>query len=676
MNKRTVDQEVEIINEEELPDVVSENNSLITDEKELQEVVSYLCSEYTKAKAAMDKKYKRVRKWRAKLEAVHSDQVKNTPFKNASHISVPTAPIVTQGLYAKIKGMFDARDPFWTAKALQTANQQDVTDFKTVTRYLDILAKSPYDLNLESVKRDIHLETCHIGTCFVRVPWTTTYWNIKKEEGIGGNTPVSSSGDIFLHDGPEIVPFPVEKITYPQGVPKIEKLPWIAMDFTLTEQELLERETRGIYDNVDVVRKHKRESLDESEEENQKNEDLEFSETTGVFDIVEFYYRYDYDHDGIPEDLLLHIHVDSETCLKQQLNDFGLRDIVVTRHMHRSFALTGRGSGQMTESLVEEIDGIHNMRNDNMKVANMRMIAVSPGTHIGAKEQVYPGKVFVVDKPREDINPIQLGEIYPSSLQAEEQSTQYCYQAIGMSPTQMGFESQVLKSRDTASGQQIRMQAGDSILTSIAEGLVESWSKVGMLVFMQLVRHKDSVLSRERVARRLSDEEIESLERALSIPFEQIPLRISFSIKATDAEHTFENQRQNRMTMSQLYSQHLQETTPIAMQIFGPQGAQIFQNAPMLFNHLLRSYIGKCKFTSELLKFFGEDNPEDYVIDVSGFDQMLDVMKEKIMGQYAQSLVTPLPPPQAPPQGGPQGGPPQGQPPPQGNQNPNQGGMR
>ncbi len=669
MSKRVVEErEVEIINEEQLPEIVSENNALITDPDELQEVVAYLCTEYVKAKAAMDKRNKRIRKWRAKLEAIHSDQVKNTPFKNASHVAVPIAPIITQGLYAKIKGMFDARDPFWTARALQTSNQEDVRDFKIVTKYLDILAKSPYDLNLESVKRDIHLETCHIGTCFVKVPWTKEYWNLKEEtEGY-----IESSGDKVLHDGPEIIPFPAEKVTYPQGASRIERLPWIAMDFTLTEAELLERETRGIYDNVDVVRGHKRENVSESEEENQKNEDLEFSETTGVFDIVEFYYRYDYDHDGIPEDLFLHIHVDSETCLKQQLNEFGLRDIVVTRHMHRSFAITGRGSGQMTESLAEEIDGIHNLRNDNMKVANMRMVAVKPNAHIGAKEQVYPGKVWFLDDPGRDINPIQLGEVYPSSLQAEEQSGQYAYQAVGISPTQMGFESQVLKSRDTNGGQQLRMQAGDSILTSIAEGLVESWSKIGMLLFMQLVRHKDDVMTRERAAKRLSEQELQSLERALSVPFDQIPLRIAFAIKATDAEHTFENQRQNRMTMSQLYSQFIQESMPIAAQIFGPQSGMMLKQAPLLFKHMLRAYIGKCRLTGELFKFFGEDNPDDYVPNVEGLDEFLDFTDQFTGKAYVQQVMMTMQQPQIPQQvpGG-QGQVPQGQ-----GQIQGQGGMR
>lgn len=651
----TVDERIEFVDADDPEvEIVTENNALIANEEELKEVVHKLCDAYSRAKDAMDRRNKRVKRWRAKLEAVHSTVPKNRPFKNASHVAVPMSQIITQGLYAKIKGMFDARDPFWTAKALQESNQEDINNFKVVTKYMDILAKSPYDLNLEAVKRDVHLETCHIGTCFVKVPWTTEHWNLKKEEG----GYVEDSGEVYLHDGPEIKAFPVERVTYPQGSKEINRLEWIGLDVTLTESELEERAARGIYDNVEEVLKHKRELINDDEEEAQRNEDLDFSETSGVFDIVEFYFLYDYDKDGIAEDLILHIHPESQTCLKQQLNSFGVRDIVPTRHMHRSFAITGRGSGQMTESLAEEVDAIHNLRNDNMKIANMRTFGVKRTSGISPREEIYPGKLWFLDDPQKDLTSVQMGEVYPSSLQAEDQSLQYGFQAVGMSPTQMGFESQVLKSRDTGIGQQLRMSAGDSILTSISEGLVESWSRIGMLVFMQLVRNKERVIAREEVAKRLSPEDIESLRKALDIPFEQIPLRISFSIKATDAEHTFENQRQNRMTMSQLYSQYSQESMPLASQIFGPQAPQMLQMAPLLFKHMLRLYIGRSKLTAELFKFFGEGNPGDYVPDVEGLDKFLDFTDQFTTPQYIQRLMMGL---QGQPQGQPQGGPPRGQ---------------
>ena len=629
-------EKIELVSEEDALEMVSENNALISDEEELKELVGKLCASYKKAESAMEKRNTRVKKWRLSLESIHAEKSKDTPFKNSSNINVPMTSTISQGLYAKVKGMFDAREPFWTAKALQVGNQQDVTDFKALTRYLEIISKSPYDLNLEEVKRDLHLETSHIGTCFVKVPWTTRYWNLKKEEeGL-----LESKGDVFLHDGPEIIPIPIERVKYPKGKNKIADLPWISVDYTLTEEELREREARGTYDNIeDVLSAGKRENLSENEEAEQKNEDLDYGETVGLYDIVEFYVFYDYDKDGIAEDLILTIHPESETCLKQQVNSLGIRDLVTTKHMHRSFSLTGRGVGQMTESLQEEMNGIHNLRNDNMKVANLRMIAVKRGSQIGLRENVYPGKIFQLDNPREDINPIQLGEVYPSSLQAEENTMQYAHQVVGLSTTQLGFESQVLGTRDSGTMQKNRMQAGDTILTSIAEGLVDSWSKIGMLVFMQLARNKDRVMRRERMAMRLSEEELESLERVLGIPFEEIPFRISFSIKVTTAENTFENQRQNKLMLNQMYTQFVQQVSPVAMQIFGPQSEQMLMGAPLLFKHLLRSYIGSCKIMGDVFKFFGEENPDDYVPDVKELDRFMDAINVDLNQGYLQKLM-------------------------------------
>lgn len=471
-----------------------------------------------------------------------------------------------------------------------------------------------------------------MGTCYVKVPWSTQPWHFKSEED-----GVIREVNATLHDGPALTIVPVEDYVYPQNWTDIQRMPWCAHDVPRPEHEMLDLAARGIYDGdaVDTVVNYEQPSttVRNSNEDRLKESQID---RKGEYILTEFYFYYDADGDGIHEDIVFTVHVPTGTVLRQDYNRFGYRMVAAGNFISRTYSLEGRGGGQTTEHQQDEIEAIHNVRNDNMKFSNMRMLAVRRGA-FRENESIYPGKFLLCDNPKEDIVPVQLGEVYPSSLQAENQTLSYAREASGISSTMSGFSDPTLGSRDTFRGQQMRTQRGTGLFTTIAEGLNDLYSEVGMMLFFQLVHHRDRVIARERKMGRLTEREIDVLEKALSISPADIPQKMAFHIRTSDVDETFEVKRQNMLSLTQLFSQYAQQVTPLAMMIFGPQGQQMQQTAPEAYQYMLSIYTGSSRLMSEVFKFFGEEDPTRYVPDTRKQEFLLDMM-QRMTGQMINAL--------------------------------------
>lgn len=634
----------------------------IIPEGEIEDVIKGLKEQFEAVKADTDFRNQKVAKWRKAMEALASDAPKQHPYKNASNVTIPVTQSITQSLAAQVTGMFVARDPLWNVEPMDTS-EAELRKVKVIEKYLNLLLKNPYDIGMDWIK-DMAFETILTGGAFPIPSYDVSAWRVKTPEG--------EDKDVVWHDGPAVRVMPIEKVYYPRGIGDIARLPWIAIERTMTETELKERGARGIYDAdaVEKVMASKRTSPTTTEEQEQTAEFGNSGESAGVFDITEIYFFYDVDKTGIPVDLFFTVDFNTGAVLKQQYNTLGARSIVNAKYIHRPRALVGRGTGQMTESLQAEITTTHNLRIDNSKLAGMKMFAVKTGSWRTSKREIFPGAVWEFDTPAEDIRPISIGEVYPSSLQNEQLAWGLAQKAVGLSDTQMGFADATLGSRDTARGQAMRMQRGDNILGSVVEGLKTTISMLGMLVWLHCVANKDRVIARETKAARLTQDELDILKEALEVELAEVPMRLKFVVRTTEAEKTYEQRRMNVMTLSQLYSQYAQQTVPLAMQLYGPQGQQIKQQAPELWNYLGRILVGSGKLMEDIFKFFGTMDVNNYIPDSEKMDQLLDMLGSMAEGMKGIPQMAPeqSPMPGAQAQPGPEqmmmeGGAPGGMPP-------------
>ena len=616
--------EIEVdADEEQEEGLLGEEEMVIADEEERKKLVDYLCDEYEQALADREGAIKQWQKWRKAAEAEPENEVKNTPYRNASNVTPPVTQSINHTAFALLKDLFDAKDPFWTVKSHRSDDEHEKSKAKVVQRYLSLLAQSEDDLNIEQVKQEALSEASLMGTAFMKVEWNVEPWNYKYRDETGQLI----QREAYTHFGPQITVAPIERVIYPDQFSEIKRLPWICYEVTRSKAEIANLAANGVYADVEEVFKHER--TDKRPEEQQRDDarDMKEASMSGVYDISEFYVFWDTDGDGQFEDIKVTLHVPSRTILAMSYNDLITRDLVVAKYVNRNFAVEGRGIGKMTHSMQLESEGMHNVRNDNAKFAAMRMIAMTRSAARSNRESIYPGKVWKVDNPAQDIQPIQLGEVYPSSLQAEQNAMQLARETTGISSTMSGFSDPRLGSRDTFRGQQMRGQQGQGMFKSIATGLKSAFRQVGRLVFFQLVRHREEVLAHEAKIRRLSEEELELLDEALRMDIESVPFEMTFDVMTTDIDQSFESKRQNMLTLTQLWSQWAQEITPVAQILFGPEGQQMQQAAPQMYKHFLEVYVGGTELLNRIFEFFHEDSPEKYLPDIEREQAMRDLMR-------------------------------------------------
>ena len=609
------------------------------DDDKKKEIISFLLDELSRAESGRANRVKKWIKWRRQREAEPEAAAGEHILDNASRIQPPLTQIHAQTAYAKVKGYYDTGKPwFWQVRSASDI-PQDHDDAKLITKYMGLLAASQMDLNMEKVKRIVSDEATFMGLLMVKVVWDTLEWKFKSDDG-SGNT---MTQEMTFHDGPSIVPISQEDTYYPPYWDEVQRMPWIAQELHFPLHEFENRIADGVYDEpTDATgrpidpKTWLREDFTESEEASEKIRGYN-SRSPKVIDLMEFHFFWDVDDDGTWEDMIWTIHVKSKTVVRMVYNSIAAREFEPFGFIPRSFMLESRGVGQICESLQDEVSGTHRLRNDGMKLATIKMLAMRRSVLRENKNTIYQGKVWITDNPNEDMKPIALGEVPQSSMESENMVWTLCAQAVGLSSVDRGFSDPTLGTRDTFKGQQLRLQQSENIMSTIIESTSESWARVGMLVFFQLVRNAKRVIWNERKLNRLTDTEISDLERILSMPMSEVPRRLKFEIYTTDIENSYESRRETIMQLMQLTFQAQPQLVQLSQTIFGPQGMQLRAQAPDAWNQLLEIYVGSVNLLKEAYAFADFNDTENYLQDVSKWEKLIQMMRE-VNAQQLTSL--------------------------------------
>lgn len=604
---------------------------IFTEDEDREEVVDDILAEVDKCEIEIAGKADKWDRWRRNREGITELASKDYPFANASNVCVPLTVNNVNTVYAQLKNMFGVINPFWTANALQEGNPEDIAIAKTLTRYFDILCESPNDLDKKSKDKVILYESGSMGTCWVKVPWVSRQWKIalESEDGIPQELPV------VAHNGPALEPIPLEDFLVREAYQDVQTAPQIAHVVHKTWHELKLLEEQGIYENVDEIEEYYRDLPDEATKKQEEREDVSSIEAR-IYDILEVYKFVDLE--GSYQDCIFTIERNSGVVLREGFNELGIRPFVPFIYLHRPYRKEGIGVCQLCDHMQGEVDMLHNTRIDSVHIGVAPMLALRKNSGYKTGEKIYPGKMWFLDDPSRDITPLKLPEPYPQSLQAEQMSMTYAQKASGMSDAMGGFADAMIKSRDSPGLMSMRVKQGSGVFGAISEGIEDSYSQVAVVLYYQLIRHRDIVMEMEKRAQRLSQEELMYLDKALSISPEEVPLRIRFSVRTSDVEQTFEAKRQNLLTMTQLYAMFFQQTFPVAQQLFSPVGLQMQQTAPELYSYLLKIYTGRCRMMEETMKFFGEGDTAKYVPDFQKFEKMMEMQKlmQALIAQMAQ----------------------------------------
>lgn len=382
---------------------------LILSEEERAKVVDYLTSEIDKALAETEEMRDQQQKWVRQREARPEHAVKNTPWPKASNVTVPLAATNTDGVFSKLKNTFAMKRPFFRVKNENPKEWEDHA--KSIEKLIDFYANSKYHLNLRAANNTTLYCAGSEGVNTIKCTWREESYKYKRilEDG------TELEGERVVHDGLTLIPIPFEDVIARPHFEKIQNAPWIARRVHYYEHEMRQLQDQGIYENVDEVLSFMQARLDDRTVERAERMGVEHMQVE-VFDVYECFLYWDVDGDGLMEDIVVTFEKDSGVSLREEYNELGVRDLVDMKFGIRPFSRYGIGAGWKNEFMQDEIDGHHNMRADTTKLSGLRMLAVSRRSGLRpGKETLFPGKIIVVDNPKEDVLPIQMGEVYESS---------------------------------------------------------------------------------------------------------------------------------------------------------------------------------------------------------------------------------------------------------------------
>jgi len=559
---------------------------------------------------------------------------KDTPWPDASNNVPPGMMIAQNTVFGTMKNAYGGRVPFWSVKAFRKNDQEDVRVAKTVERYMQLLADSRSDLNKREVDRELLEEFGLMGTVFVKVPWTTHTQDVPTAAPDGTLSHVK----VMFHDGPEWIVVPREDAYFRTRDRSVQQARWWAHKIELEESEVQERFASGKWQEWEGWENAARMTPTLIDDQADKMAGAKAQERK-VWDFYETFIRFDLSpKDGVAEELVVVFHRESRTIVMARLNEMGVRMVRELNFIKRARRLDGFGVGHAAWRMQAELETQHNQRMDSVHMSGLRMLVARKNCGIKPREVLKPGKVLFVDNLKEDVMPFQVGEVYPSSLQAESLTWQYLQKASLMTDTMAGFADQTMKSRDSIGLSVQRMKASSGIVGAILESGEDGYSDLGLMTFYQLVFNKERVMRNERAWQRLDEQELADLESALSIPLDQVPVRLIFSVRTTDVEQTYEQRRQNMLALINIYSMFQKMNLPLVVQLnaANPQTGQPMLD-PEAKKFVMRLITGNSRMMQKMLEFFDEDLTEEYVPSYEKMELVLDI-QDAIEGRMIERL--------------------------------------
>ena len=228
-------------------------------------------------------------------------------------------------------------------------------------------------------------------------------------------------------------------------------------DYVAHYVRLSEGKIEGMIKNKILWGKEAREVLDKGEDATDAHEPgnqfvKKQDATTGIdtderngFLFMEIHKTMDIDDDGIDEDVVFYVHVDSQTiCGACHLNmllptDIGRRPFYQYGYYRRPGRSTYRGLVETLDPIQKEVSMLHSMTLDNGIINNTPMGFYRPGSGFPEEPvKMEPGVLFPLERPREDVSFPQKPPAHVWSSQLEGQILQYAQKVSFVNDLQLG----------------------------------------------------------------------------------------------------------------------------------------------------------------------------------------------------------------------------------------------
>jgi hypothetical protein len=572
-------------------------------ENVLSQIIPWIVGEIQTAQANRIKLEANVVEWERLYEARPKVARKMIPWDGASNIVVPIIGTAVDAVFARIMKSVFGTQKVWSAEAL-SPQWTDIGD--PVERWLNWVANRV--LELRRVCPRWFMSCVKTGTGVAKLEWVERKRNVTYRDVSGATLKQT----IVTHSGPELRPIPLPDFIYSSDgihTQDLQTCQWVAERQLYTQKSLMEMETSLVFKNTASLKGKERTTVTALEQESQRNTGIDVTNPNDI-EIWEVWASFDVDGDGIPEEIVINLHLDTQTVVRAVFNYYRHqeRPFHLIRFMPRDNSLLGLGIAQMLEPIQEEVSTIHNQRLDNGSLSNSNIFKARRNSvsAIGPLD-IYPGAIIKVDEP-DDFQEIIMGQQHQTLLPEELNSNSIGEKRTGVNDYTVGRESAAIGSNATATSTLALIQEGNKRFELTISELRYALTNIAHQVIML---YQQFAKDRHVMFELFSPADQKWMTQFLDLPEEFSRAGVLIDTPAISEASNQDTERQTYMALMQMLQPFYQGLIQSLSLTVNPQSPPVFKQIG------IQAAQAAVKIWKKVLGAFGIVDADTYAPDIT-----------------------------------------------------------
>jgi len=502
--------------------------------------------------------------WRESIERFEAKTVqKNWPWKNASNLHIPISAIMMDAIHARIMNSLEAQENPIAVEPISEDEIPGAIDpqtgmpltWRTVSELLEqyfLFEISPAgDVPWHDFVNEFVWEAVFLGTGIAKGAWRSEL----QRDLVGTVSIDSTKYDNFF---PQVLP--LENVFVPPFYPNFDRIPWVTQRYLIRPSEALLKVDSDFRWNGKMVKAWIEQAdpaqITELEEEQSLSE---MSYDVGEYGnremwAAETWMSFDLDGTGIETRILVDHAFDDPRFIFRVTEwpyDNGQLPFIKAVYIPRRKSFYGLGIPERVSALEDGISDNANMVADNVTAANTRLFKVRSGSRAARElDTIWPMKKIPVEQ-MDDLEPFQLGEVYPSAFELGNILRDYVERLSKVSDYNLGRESSAMGRQGTATSTMALLQESGQYFDSITRNIRFALNAVLQQWLDLLVQHKPM----ERISMVLA-EYAQPVLAALSLGHGELRKRVAMRVSFSSTAATRELARQEELAKLQMLDQH------------------------------------------------------------------------------------------------------------------------
>lgn len=565
-------------------------------QEQLDEIRDYVYEEVTDSEGSREEFTNMLQKWEDQYDG--KKKPKNFPFEKCSNIKIPFTSSNVDAIVARIFNSIFAQSDFWMAEPLMEGSYDGAKELQDFLRYA-----SDHVLNIKTFCRDWFFSMTKLGTGIGKVYWDEKhqYHAVKMPNG------TVDFESRLRYRGPKVECVSLHDFLRPVGYADIQEMPWCGNRFRLNYIQLKQRESDGVYKNLDQVLRSPETSVHEVDEQRAANVGYEVNSSTdpkhGVFEFWEISLLWLVKDRYIPVLLVMHPQTKTVVFLDYYPYKHCRWPYVSLPFLPREKQLEGIGVCAMLADVQEGLDTMVNQGIDNATLANSRVFLANRSITMNKSMRFFPGAVIPVNN-KDDVVPLQMADIYSSNYNLAQMIQGYGERRSGLNEYLLGRENSAVGTKATATGTVALIQEGsrrfDFILLNVREAsqeiayqCLELWEQYAEGGIPYLYEPQETI---DEMFQEMADPEW----RKFAFP-EGFDIREQYRVElsASKASLNKEVEKQNLLNLFGLVDGYYKEFLGLVGQVSNPQAPPAFKEAGIKVANagaeLLRRIVETCE---------------------------------------------------------------------------------